>query len=93
MSFDFRKWIQEQSGDFTPDYADPDHLRLITDYAIAQVNFYPVENEADIVEFRIENTRDQNVEFFLHFQAVDEAHAEGLYKEMIDALSALKDKV
>lgn len=92
MSFDFRKWIQEQSGEYTKDFSDPDHLKLITEYAVAEVNFYPIENEADIVEFRIENARDHNVEFFLHFQAVDEAHAEGLFKEMTEALSALKEK-
>lgn len=92
MSFDFRKWIQEQSGDYTKDFSDPDHLKLITDYAIAEVNFYPIENDAEVVEFRIENNRDHNVEFFLHFQAVDEDHAEGLFKEMTDALVALKEK-
>ena len=92
MSFDFRKWIQEQSGDYTPDYSDPNHFRLITDYAVAEVNFYAIENDMEVVEFRIENNRDHNVEFFLHFQAVDETHAEGLFKEMVDALAALKDK-
>lgn len=88
MSFDFRKWIQEQSGSYVSDFSDPDHLKLDTENAAAEINFYTVEQDAEIVEFIIRSKETDQVEFFLHFQAADEEHAKGLFLEMTEALAA-----
>ena len=53
--FDFRNWIKEQSGEYQLDASDPDHLKLNTEYAAAEINFYELENEPEIAEFRIYN--------------------------------------
>lgn len=89
MSFDFRKWIQGQKGNYAADYSDPDHLRLMTETAEAEINFYKVESDTEVTEFVIRRRDADKVEFFLHFQAVDEEHSKGLFREMTEALESI----
>lgn len=91
--FDYRSWITQQKGNYKLDNSNPDHFELITDYAVAQINFYTLdENEPEVVEFRIENNKDDDVKFFLHFQLNDEEHAQDLFRELVTVLSELKEK-
>lgn len=90
--FDFRNWIKDQSGEYKLDASDPDHLKLNTEYAAAEINFYELENEPEIAEFRIYNHKDDEVKFFLHFQTDEEAHAKSLFAEMTEVLVSLKEQ-
>lgn len=89
--FCFRDWVSKQSGEYTMDATDPDHIKLITDYAVAEINFYIFDTE-EIVEFRITNKKDGEDKFFLHFQPEDEEHAKGLFREMTETLVSLRGK-
>lgn len=92
-NFNYREWIASQKGNYTLDNSDPDHINLKTDYAIAHINFYTLdEAEPEVVEFRIENNKDDDVKFFLHFALNDEEHAHDLFHEMVTVLSELKEK-
>ncbi len=92
-SFNFRTWLMDQqSADYQTIKEDEDNYQLQTDYAIAEIHFYHVEPDPDIVEFRITNLKDEQVKFFLHFALQDEQHAKELYAEMIDTLRQLKNK-
>ena len=90
--FDFRNWIKEQSGEYQLDASDYDHFKLNTAYAIAEINFYTLENEPEIAEFRIQEYKDDDVKFFLHFQTDEEEHAKSLFAEMVDVLVSLKEQ-
>ena len=74
--FDYRSWIMEQN---TPcgrvSRVDDNHFEIVTAYALAQIQFYQVENEPEIIEFRIERVKDGEVVFFLHFHADPEEHS------------------
>ena len=91
-TFDFRSWMRSQSGPYEADFSDPDHIRLETDYAVAQVNFYDMDPDPEIVEFHIENKADGETKFFLHFHATEQDHATGLFHEMVEALTALREQ-
>lgn len=85
--FDYRSWIMSQTipcGQVSK--VDDNHFQIVTDYATAQINFYQVENEPEIIEFRIEREKDHEVIFFLHFHADPQEHAKALFGEMIDVL-------
>lgn len=90
--FDFRVWMREQEGPYEADFTDSDHIRLETPYAVAQVNFYNMDPDPEIVEFHIENKADGETKFFLHFHATEREHATGLFREMVEALVALREE-
>ena len=85
--FDYRSWIMEQN---TPcgrvSRVDDNHFEIVTAYALAQIQFYQVENEPEIIEFRIERVKDGEVVFFLHFHADPEEHSKALFAEMVEVL-------
>jgi cellobiose-specific phosphotransferase system component IIB len=91
--FDFRTWIMEQkSSSYETVEDDPDHYRLITDYAEANISFTSLDDEGDIVEFQITETKTGENCFFLHFRDRDELHANELYEEMVQTLVSLREK-
>ena len=89
-TFDFRAWIRAQHGAYQADFSNNDHFVLQTDYALAQINFYAMDPDPEIVEFHIQNKANDETTFFLHFHATDRDHATGLFAEMVDALIALE---
>lgn len=92
-TFDYRDWIRNQDHmGYAVNFEDDDHFLLETDYATAQINFYDMSPDPEVVEFRIENKADGDVKFFLHFHAVDRDHAIQLFREMTQTLIALKDQ-
>lgn len=75
-TFDLRSWIREQSHvGYTADLTDDDHFVLETDYATAQVNFYDMSPEPEVVELHIEEKATGDAKFFLHFHATEREHA------------------
>lgn len=92
-SFDFRSWIRRQPHrGYEADLADDDHFVLTTEYATAQINFYDMEPDPEIVEFHIENKADGSVKFFLHFHAEERDHAIQLFREMVQTLVSLREQ-
>ncbi len=91
--FNFREWIRTQHGDYTFVEENENHIRLETSHAIAQINFYQIEGEEEIVEFRIDTVDTQETSFFLHFHANHEEHAKELFAEMTQTLSDLQNQV
>lgn len=90
-SFDFRQWIQEQKGPYTFIEQDRDHFRLETEYGEAEVNFYALDAEPEVVELRITCKKTNTTRFFLHFQPTHEEHSKDLFKEMVSSLLALRN--
>ncbi len=93
QEFNFKQWIREQSGAYTFVEEDEDHFRLATDYAVAQINFYAIEGEEEVIEFRIDTTDSDEAKFFLHFHANHREHAIELFEEMVQTLTDLQDQV
>ncbi len=92
-TFDLRSWIREQRHvGYTADLSDNDHFRLETDYATAQINFYDMSPDPEVVELHIEEKATGEVKFFLHFHAEERDHAIQLYREMVQVLLTLKDQ-
>ena len=92
-TFDLRSWIREQrQAGYVADLTDDDHFTLSTDYATAQINFYDMSPDPEIVELHIEDKATGEAKFFLHFHAEEREHAIQLYREMVEVLIALKDE-
>ncbi len=91
-TFDFRAWMREQQGPYEADFSDKDHFHLETPYAVAQINFYNMDPDPEIVEFLIENKADGETKFFLHFHATEPDHTMGLFHEMVDTLVGLREE-
>ena len=92
-TFDLRSWIREQRhAGYVADLTDDDHFTLSTDYATAQINFYDMSPDPEIVELHIEDRATGEARFFLHFHAEEREHAIQLYREMVHVLIALKDE-
>lgn len=89
--FDFRNWIlNHQSENYEIKQESRDVIYLVNDYGEAKIVFTEIE-ESEIIEFTIVSNKDQSVKFYLHFELNDEEHAKGLYDEMVETLSHLKD--
>lgn len=92
-SFDLRSWIREQRHvGYATDFEDGDHFRLETDYATAQINFYDMAPEPEIVELHIEEKATGEAKFFLHFHAAEREHATKLFREMVQALLDVRER-
>lgn len=87
----FRSWIMNRKSEaYQTVKEDNDHYRLVTDYAVAEINLYVMNPDPEIVELRIVNTKDEEVKFFLHFALTDLDHAKELVEEMASSLVNLK---
>ena len=60
-------------------------IKLTTSYGEVTIQFTDVTN-GTIVEFNIISYKNQEVQFYLHFELNDENHAHQLYDEMIETL-------
>ncbi|MDO4404592.1 MAG: ROK family protein [Atopobiaceae bacterium] len=90
-TFDLRSWIREQRHvGYTADLTDDDHFRFETDYATAQINFYDMAPDPEIVELHIEEKATGEAKFFLHFHAAEREHAIQLFNEMVQVLLSLE---
>ena len=88
----FKKWIiDHQNDDYQINVESEQTIKLKTSYGEATIQFTDVTN-GTIVEFNIISYKNQEVQFYLHFELNDENHAHQLYDEMIETLIGLKDK-
>ena len=88
----FKKWIiDHQNDDCQINVESEQTIKLTTSYGEATIQFTDVTN-GTIVEFNIISYKNQEVQFYLHFELNDENHAHQLYDEMIETLIGLKDK-
>ncbi len=98
LANDFRSWILSRAmmlrhvvEGCTVESPDNEHVRIVTEKATANVNFYELEPGApEIVELNIIPADDpDNPTFFLHFEMDDLDHAQQLFDELTDTLSQL----
>ena len=75
----------------TVESPDDEHVRIVTEKATANVNFYELDPGApEIVELNIIPADDpDNPTFFLHFEMDDLEHAQQLFDELTETLSQL----
>ncbi len=87
----FKSWIQSYPETFYRLEEEEDNLRLVTDYAAAEVNFASIY-EYEIVEMRIISVRTKEDLFYLHFDLKEnsEARCHQLFEEMVHALKDAK---
>ena len=92
-TFDLRGWIREQPHKgYAANLDDDNHFVLETDFATAEISFYDMSPDPEIVELRIEERATGEARFFLHFHPVDRGHSIQLFHEMIQALLDIGDK-
>lgn len=89
-AFDFHTWMCEQHGNYQLKENDERHYHILSGKIDGEINFYPVDEGPDIVEFRIE--QNEETKFFLHFQPIDEVHAKGLYEEFIHKIYSMENE-
>ena len=94
----FRSWILSRASllthvveGCTVESLDDEHVRIATEKATANVNFYELDPGApEIVELNIVPADDpDNPTFFLHFEMDDLDHANQLFDELTETLSQL----
>ena len=71
--------------------AGNDHYSVDCAEAHGEVNIYPMGDEPEIVEMRLERSSDGEPVFFLHFALEDEGRASALLDEMGEALRELRE--
>lgn len=101
LANDFRFWILSRAAllshavpGCTVESPDDEHVRIVTEKATANVNFYELDPSApEIVELNIIPADDpDNPTFFLHFEMDDLEHAQQLFDELTETLSQLTAK-
>lgn len=86
-TFDLRSWIREQHHKgYAANLDDDNHFLLETEFATAEISFYDMAPDPEIVELRIEERATGEAKFFLHFHPVDREHSIQLFREMVQAL-------
>ena len=96
LATEFHAWILSRANMLrhviegcTVEAPDDEHVRIVTERATANVNFYELDPGApEIVELNIIPADDpDNPAFFLHFEMDDLDHAKQLFDELTEALS------
>ena len=84
----FRTWLlhQEVCGAAVVAVSDT-HYRVDAGSAVAQINFWPYQNDLEIAEFQIVRTSDGEAVFYLHVLLDDLARAQELFEQMAEALN------
>lgn len=90
MTEEYKQWI---FGHEIPDVVleqVEDNIRITSDFAVCEINFY--EFEMIVVELRITNRKNDETEFFLHFEMRDLAYAKELFADMLETLEELRNR-
>lgn len=84
---EFGEWIasREVAG-ATTTVEDDEHIRIQTENATGQVNFYCFDDMPEVVELSVTATDSNEVLFFLHFELEDLDRAKELFDEMLGTL-------
>lgn len=96
LAINYRSWILSRADLLSHtmptckiETPDDEHVRIVTDKAVANVEFYELDPGApEVVALNIVPADDpDNPTFFLHFEMGDLDHAKELFEELCDALS------
>lgn len=96
LALDYRSWILSRANllnhtmpNCKVETPDDEHVRIVTDKAVANVEFYELDPGApEVVALNIVPMDDpDNPTFFLHFEMDDLDHAKELFDELVDALT------
>lgn len=96
LAIEFRIWIISRAAMLSHvvpgckvESPDNEHVRIVTDKAVANVEFYELEpGEPEVVALNIVPADDpDNPTFFLHFEMDDLDHAKELFDELCEALA------
>ena len=87
---EYERWINEQSIEGTKLIHTNDGVRFEADFAIAEINFY--EFDILVIELRITNRKNDETEFFLHFELRDLDYARELFGEMLETFEELRSR-
>lgn len=79
---EFKEWIRQQDSSHTTIEEIGNVIFFKTAYAKAEIHFY----DMNIVEFNILSLKNEESEFYLHFQLNDMVHAKELFTEMMNTL-------
>lgn len=83
----FREWILSlRVQGAKPVQLDEDRISIELPTATAEVNFYPYEDDKEIVEYRVVR-EDGDASFFLHFELDDLQRAQELFGQMEESLA------
>ncbi len=85
---EYRNWILSRSVDNGKIFSDGNKIKIETNRAIGEVNFYDLE--VLIVEMSVTDVSDGENKFYLHFELKDLEHARELFTEMIETVESLK---
>lgn len=87
--FDYKTWIRQHHDDSIQfEKIRADHYELGNGAGSATIRFY----DNDLVEISIARKKDNEIQYYLHFQIKDKEHAQQMYLEMIEALKAMEDE-
>ena len=83
----FRAWICKQRvHDVAPVALSDQRIRIDIGLAVAEVNFYPYQDDLEIAEYQVMRTSDGEAIFYLHVLLDDLNRAMELFGEMVEAL-------
>ncbi|MFA1014748.1 hypothetical protein [Dubosiella newyorkensis] len=88
--FDYKTWIRQHHDDSIQfKEIGADHYELGNAAGSATIRFY----DNDLVEISIARKKDNEIQYYLHFQIKDKEHAQQMYLEMIEALQPSEESV
>ena len=86
-SKEFRAWLLRQRvRDVSVTPASDTHYRIDMGSAVAQIYFWPYQDDLEIAEFQIVRTSDGEAIFYLHVLLDDLSRAQELFAQMAEAL-------
>lgn len=90
----FRAWVhQQRPANSEVVVRDENRMVVTAGELVAQVNFYPLDDDAEIVEYRINRAEEDEPLFFLHFALDDMERAQELFAQMVEVLEERKSHV
>ena len=90
---EFRAWVLAQKvARHEVISLDEDHLYVDAGELQAEVNFYPLDEATEIVEYLIERGEGEDPLFFLHFALDDMGRAKELFGQMSEAFEATESR-
>ena len=88
---EYKSWILAQPKGGYEVRETEDGIKINSDFAVAEVNFYEIE-DMTVVELRITRKKDDETAFFLHFELRELPYAKELYREMMASMEELKGR-
>ena len=87
----YKEWIIKHRNPTYELQEESDGIRLITDYARAEIDFVQSMGY-DIVQMQIISSKDNETAYYMHFELLDDQRAFDLYNEMESVMEDLKNQ-